>query len=73
MKATTAEIIRRLDGLMPRTAIILGSGLGGLVEKLNTVVRIPFDQLEGFPQSSVSGRSGELVAGKLAGKPIILI
>ncbi|MCP4071072.1 MAG: purine-nucleoside phosphorylase [Hyphomicrobiales bacterium] len=73
MKATTAKIIRRLDGLMPRTAIILGSGLGGLVDSLDVEVRIPFSGLEGFPKSAVSGHSGELVAGKLAGQPVILI
>ncbi len=73
MKATTAKIIRKLDGLIPRTAIILGSGLGGLVDSLDMAVRIPFSGLEGFPKSAVSGHSGELVAGKLAGQPVILI
>ena len=73
MKTTTAKIIKELDGLMPRTAIILGSGLGGLVDSLDMQIRISFAELEGFPQSAVSGHSGELVAGKLAGQPIILI
>ncbi len=73
MKATTAKIIRKLDGLIPRTAIILGSGLGGLVDSLDMAVRIPFSGLEGFPKSAVSGHSGELVAGKLAGQPVLLI
>jgi len=73
MKTAIAEIIRALDGLIPRTAIILGSGLGGLVESLAMPIVIPFADLEGFPQSAVSGHRGELVAGKLAGVPIILI
>lgn len=73
MKNATAEIIKRLDGRMPRTAIILGSGLGGLVDSLENRVKIPFSDLEGFPVSGVSGHSGELVAGELAGTPIILI
>ncbi|MCF6320914.1 MAG: purine-nucleoside phosphorylase [Rhizobiaceae bacterium] len=73
MKAATAEIIRALDGLMPRTAIILGSGLGGLVENLTDAVTIAFADLEGFPQSGVSGHSGMLVAGKLAEVPVILV
>ena len=73
MEATTAKIIKKLGGLMPRTAIILGSGLGGLVESLSDVVRIPFSELEGFPQSGVSGHSGELVAGRISGKPVILV
>ncbi len=73
MKSATAQIIKRLDGLMPRTAIILGSGLGGLVESLNSPVKIPFGDLEGFPNSGVTGHSGELVAGELAGQPVILL
>ncbi len=73
MQAATAEIIRRLDGRMPRTAIVLGSGLGGLVSSLADPVRISFDELEGFPQSGVSGHRGELVAGELAHTPVILV
>lgn len=73
METATAEIIRRLDGKMPRTAIILGSGLGGLVESLTGPVKISFGDLKGFPVSGVSGHSGELIAGELAGKPVILL
>ena len=58
---------------MPRTAIILGSGLGGLADSLEDVIKIPFGELQGFPVSGVSGHSGELVAGKLSGKPVILL
>ncbi len=73
MKAATAQIIKRLNGLMPRTAIVLGSGLGGLADSLENPINIPFGELEGFPVSGVSGHSGELIAGELSGKPIILL
>ena len=73
MKSTIAHIIKRLDGLMPRTAIVLGSGLGGLADKLTMKVTMPFSELEGFPISGVSGHSGELIAGRLAGKPVVLV
>lgn len=73
METATAELIRRLERRVPRTAIILGSGLGGLVENLDNPVKIPFSELDGFPKSGVSGHSGELVAGELAGVPVILL
>ena len=73
MKAATAQIIKRLNGLMPRTAIVLGSGLGGLADSLENTITIPFGELEGFPVSGVSGHSGELIAGELSGKPVILL
>ena len=60
-------------GLAPRTAIILGSGLGGLVERVADAVRVPYSDLPGFPVSGVSGHSGMMVAGRLAGQPVIML
>ena len=34
MKPATEELVRRLDGMMPETALVLGSGLGALVESV---------------------------------------
>lgn len=73
MIRTIDHIIERLEGLAPQTAFILGSGLGGLVEAVEDAIHLPYEELEGFPQSSVSGHAGELVAGKLAGKPIMMM
>ncbi len=73
MKEATSEIIRRLDGLTPRHALVLGSGLGDLVDKLENPVEMPFADLPGFPESGVSGHSGKLVAGLLAGAPVIML
>ena len=73
MRAATAELIKQLNGLMPKTAIILGSGLGGLVDKVENAVRIPYSMLEGFPAGGVSGHAGEVVAGKIKGTPVIIL
>ena len=73
MKAATAELIRQLDGLMPKTAIVLGSGLGGLVAQIEDAVHIPYSKLEGFPAGGVSGHAGEVVAGKINGTPVIML
>lgn len=73
MKAATATLIERLEGLMPQTAIILGSGLGGLVDQISEPIRVSYSDLEGFPAGGVSGHAGEVVAGKIEGMPVIML
>lgn len=66
-------LVDRLNGLMPRYGIILGSGLGSLVDEVADAIRIPYTELAGFPVGSVSGHAGELVAGHLDGEPVIML
>ncbi|WFR95274.1 purine-nucleoside phosphorylase [Rhizobium tumorigenes] len=74
MTGALVSLLRdRLGGQTPRTGIILGSGLGALVEELDDVVRIAYGDLPGFPVSGVSGHAGEVVAGSLGGKPVIML
>jgi purine-nucleoside phosphorylase len=73
MKAAIDHLVEKLDGLAPTTALILGSGLGGLVDEVEDAVRIPQSQLPGFPRSGVSGHAGALVAGRLAGRPVLML
>ena len=62
------DIIKaRKPGFAPRVALILGSGLGVLAEQMTDAVSIGFDELPGFPISTVHGHAGELVLGTLAG------
>lgn len=73
MKAATAELIKRLEGRTPKTALVLGSGLGSLVEQVKDAIHIAYDDLEGFPKSGVSGHAGELVCGTLNGESVIIL
>ena len=67
-----ADIIRaRKPGFEPRVAMILGSGLGVLAEQMTDAVSIGFDELPGFPISTVHGHAGELVLGTLAGVNVV--
>ncbi|WP_407026444.1 purine-nucleoside phosphorylase [Agrobacterium rosae] len=66
-------LVDRLNGLVPRTAIVLGSGLGSLVDEVTDAIRIPYSDIPGFPESAVSGHAGELVAGYLGGQPVIML
>ncbi|HEU4853572.1 MAG TPA: xanthosine phosphorylase [Telluria sp.] len=66
-----ADIIKaRAPGFAPRVAMILGSGLGVLAEQMTDAVTIGFDELPGFPISTVHGHAGQLVLGTLAGVPV---
>ncbi|MDE8811288.1 xanthosine phosphorylase [Aeromonas hydrophila] len=66
-----ATILARKPGFAPRAAMILGSGLGVLADGLEEKVTIPYEELDGFPVSTVAGHSGELVLGKLHGVDVV--
>jgi len=71
---SAAEFLRdRLGGLSPRYGIVLGSGLGTLVEAVGDATRISYADIPGFPVSSVSGHAGELVAGLLGDVPVVML
>jgi len=65
-------VARRLDGIQPRVAIVLGSGLAGLADEIRDARRIPYAEVPGFPVAGVAGHQGALVVGTLAGVPVIV-
>jgi xanthosine phosphorylase len=67
--AALQEIHRRAPGFTPRLAVVAGSGLGGLADAVIDPVVIPYADLPGFPQPTVSGHAGRLLLGTLAGLP----
>jgi purine-nucleoside phosphorylase len=68
----TAAVVRaRAPGPQPRFGLVLGSGLGGLADRIESAVRIPYADLPGFPEPAVEGHSGVLVVGELGGVPTV--
>ncbi len=67
----TADYIRSKVSDMPTTAIILGTGLGALVDHIEDKLYIPYKEIPNFPVSTVQGHSGNLIFGTLAGKRVI--
>lgn len=67
----TADYIRQHVNDIPRTAIILGTGLGALVDHIEDKQYIPYSEIPNFPVSTVEGHSGNLIFGNLAGKRVI--
>jgi len=59
----------KLGSLRPRIGIVLGSGLGAVADVVTKPVIIPYAQIPHFPQSTVEGHSGRIVAGLLGGVP----
>ncbi|TIW02947.1 MAG: purine-nucleoside phosphorylase, partial [Mesorhizobium sp.] len=73
MKEALDHLVEKLDGLAPTAALVLGSGLGGLVDQVKDARRISYAELPGFPRSGVSGHAGEVVAGHFAGTPVLML
>lgn len=55
----------------PYIGLILGSGLGGLADKIENAVKISYSDIPNFPVSTVKGHAGQLVIGDLGGKKVI--
>jgi purine-nucleoside phosphorylase len=66
----TAEALKPALRHTPRIAIILGTGLGGLADRLADAQIIPYADLPAFPRSTVQGHAGRLVLGLLDGVPV---
>ena len=63
----------RLDALRPRIGIVLGSGLGAVAGAVTDAVAIPYAEIPHFPQSTVVGHAGRVVAGRLAGAAVAVM
>ena len=72
-KRAAATVARHLRGLTPRVAVILGSGLGGLSDAIESPTIVPYRALPGFPRASVEGHSGTLVAGSIANVGVVAL
>lgn len=55
----------------PPVAVVLGSGLGSLADRIEAPTKVPYADIPGFHVPTVDGHRGELVAGTLAGRPVI--
>ena len=67
----SANYLRSIIRSKPETAIILGSGLGELVDHIEEKLEISYEEIPNFPVSTVEGHSGKLILGKLGGKDIL--
>ena len=66
-----AVIKQRVHHFQPQLGIILGSGLGGLADQIDSAVTIPYAEIPGFPGCGVEGHHGMLHLGTLKGLPVV--
>lgn len=71
--AESAAFLKKRLGEVPCTAIVLGSGLGGLAARLEHPARVPYAQIPHFPRTTVQSHAGELLCGQLDGRPVLLL
>lgn len=67
----TADFLRQRAGEMPKLAIILGTGLGNLVDHIENKQYISYSDIPNFPISTVEGHSGNLIFGTMGGKRVM--
>jgi purine-nucleoside phosphorylase len=68
-----AAVVRGRSAFRPEVAIILGTGLGGLTKEIDAAATIPYEELPGFPLSTVESHAGRLILGKLRGRPVVVM
>jgi purine-nucleoside phosphorylase len=63
--------IRGRSALVPEAALILGTGLGALAGRIQVETAIPYQEIPGFPLSTVESHTGRLLLGTLSGRPVV--
>jgi purine-nucleoside phosphorylase len=71
IRHAAGELEAMSGGLSPRALVVLGSGLGGVVDAMDVVTEAPFAALPGYAASNVAGHAGRFVFGTLAGTPVL--
>ena len=67
----SAEFLEKKTNCNPQVGIILGTGLGGLVNEIEIEDSISYEDIPNFPLSTVEGHSGRLIFGNLGGKQVV--
>ncbi len=69
----TAAFIKQKINCKPTVGIILGSGLGGLIDIVDKEIAIDYSEIPNFPVSTVKGHGGKMFFGKMDGREVMLM
>lgn len=69
----TADFIKGKISTAPTAGIILGSGLGGLVDLVTVSLEIPYGEIPNFPVSTVKGHAGKLIFGTIGDTNVVMM
>ena len=73
VKAALEIIAAKAPGFKAEVALVLGSGLGGVVDAVSDAIKISYTDLPGFPKPTVVGHGGQLVLGCIAGVSVAVM
>ena len=68
---TAVAVIRERSAVEPEVAVILGTGLGGLAEEISVEAQLGYQDIPGFPVSTVESHAGRLLLGYLGGRAVV--
>jgi purine-nucleoside phosphorylase len=71
--AETVSFLKAKIKQPPSVVIILGTGLGGLVDSIEVDTLLPYEKIPNFPRSTVEGHRGNLILGNLNGKEVAML
>ena len=71
--AAARDTIQARTSITPQLAMVLGSGLGDLVDEIEVDAEFPYDEIPNFAVSTVEGHAGKLVLGTLKGKAVAVM
>ncbi len=66
-----SDYLRDRSDFVPEFGLILGTGLGGFAEEIQTELSIPFEEIPGFVKSTATSHAGNLLIGSLAGRRVM--
>lgn len=70
---SAVKFLKSQAALQPKTAVVLGSGLGSFVNAIKIEKTIPFDAIPNFGKATVDGHKGQFVFGTLNGTPLAIL
>jgi len=70
---TAVSFLRARSAVVPETGLILGSGLGNVVDALQVDAAIPYADIPGAVASTVAGHSGRMIFGRADGVPVVVM
>jgi purine-nucleoside phosphorylase len=71
IQQTTEYIQKKTEGFKPEIGIILGTGLGALVDEIEIAFQLHYSNIPNFPISTLEFHSGKLIFGTLSGKKVV--
>jgi purine-nucleoside phosphorylase len=68
---SAVSVVRTHTALQPEVGIVLGTGLGGLAGEIDVDSSIPYQEIPGFPLSTVESHAGRLLLGRMGTRSVV--